>query len=111
MERKQIKNICISQDLGANSSFSENINIPFDVNYLEASIEVSTADTVVNCCVHSNLIPNEKLALSTMAGIVSKNTLKEHRFGGLYTFNLLDANGDPETTGDKLVFLQLIFYE
>lgn len=128
MERKQIKTICIYREVkgdGVNEipvRFSQDIHLPFPVNYLESVVEFSTGDapenaTYSNGCLYTNLIPNPPLAVASSVGFESKHTLRNMTFNGLYDFQINGPdNGpillpvtNPET--NAYVLIQITFYE
>ena len=128
MDRKQIKTICIYTEVPGSVNnqvpirFSRNIHVPFQVNYIESTVEFATGDTADNAaytngCLHSNLIPNSNLSVASSIGFTSKHSLRDMSFNGLYNFEMLGPDGNllylplsnPAT--NAYVLLQITFYE
>lgn len=128
MERKQIKTICIYKEVKGDTinaipvKFTQDVHLPFPVNYIESIVEFSTGDSPNNVsyengCLYTNLIPQPPLAVASSVGFESKHTVRNMTINGLYNFQINGPDNspvllpvtNPET--NAYVLIQITFYE
>ena len=130
---KQIKTVCIFRQFNGNVNidipinFTEEINIPFTVDRIEAMSSFLVgpqnhqANPISNI-VRSNLIYNENLCVTSQLSISAKHRLKDDSFNGLYDFTILGPDNTPyliprpanplqNPINVAYLILQIIFYE
>lgn len=112
---RQIRTICVAADIGGASSVNFRLNVDFPVRKVECHAilleDVNNSKNNIVSIVQTNLIPHGGVIASTFDTKTVNQFTNPLYINGVYQFTFLKADGTLDTTANKEVFLNLIFFE